>query len=121
VAYIKTHWEGKFSLPQSYWLNSVVIATIVTLVLAFSFGVVIGISATSVGAALPADPVMNFLGAIVSIPVLIWSMVGTWRSADAYITARPDSWFTWGSMAKICITLGAMRSVFYIIGTMLVL
>ena len=121
IKYIKTHWYGKYSLVESYWLNSMIAATIAVLVVSFFAGMLIGLSAWVASAALPGKAAMNFIGAIISLPIVTWSLVGTWRSADEYIKSKPIEKVTWGHVAKIAICLGVLKTAVTVISTFMLL
>jgi hypothetical protein len=90
--WIFRHWRGELSLPNSYWINSVLLA-----------GVVYGILVT-------AGLVLLFL------PIYGWSIVGTWRAAQTYMaqhrgTRRP----VWGGLACFMVATGLLSSIVNVI------
>lgn len=103
--YIKTHWNGEFPLWKSYWLNSVILSSVAAAIAGFLLGFFVALSAHIAEVDLPPQ-FNNKLGLLVAIPIVIWSLVGTWRSASVYNDARPTLLLTWGSLAKIGIVFG---------------
>ena len=84
-------WDGDLSLPMSYWGVGVGIAII--------FGFLVGVFTISVG--MSEDAMWGFF-----IPFQIYTVVGTWRSADKYKGKK-----IWPILAKISLVLGVISNL----------
>jgi len=113
--YIKTHWAGQFPLWKSYWINSVIISNIAIFVLAIITGIILGIFLSIFHIPNPGTGFWDIVASIISVPVVVWSFIGTWRSAINYKLERPGETFNWGTIAQVFIILGTLKSVAYII------
>jgi hypothetical protein len=88
LGYIGRHWRGELSLPQSYWVNGVL------LLLPFN------IYFKVLGAIYTATPPENalaivyniYLPALALLPVQVWVGVGIWRSAGVRIAQGRLGW-----------------------------
>ncbi|HEX4303773.1 MAG TPA: ATP-dependent Clp protease proteolytic subunit [Rhizomicrobium sp.] len=100
MSYIGRHWRGEFPLPQSYWLNGVVI------LMPFN------IYFRALEVAFQQDPPQSpsifveafLLPFLVMIPVVIWSGVGIWRSAGHRIADGRKGW-AWVARIVVLINL----------------
>jgi hypothetical protein len=99
------HWRGDYSLPRSYWVNSVLVSM-------FFYLLTIGI--TSSGLSKNLDFRISGLWSLgligFSILIGIWSAVGVWRSADHHVERGGES--RWASTAKVLMALGLIRLAF---------
>ena len=84
-------WNGDLSLPMSYWGVGIGIG----IVFALSVGIFIGLLGMS------DDAMWGFI-----IPFQIYTVVGTWRSADKYKGKK-----IWPILAKISIALGVISNL----------
>ena len=107
--FIKKHWNGENSLVISYWVNSVVVSTICYYISAFIAGFFVGVFASAFHVPLPNKSTFGVIGMLAGIPILTWSVHGTWLSADNYNKEREGEFFTWGSLAKVGLTVGVMN------------
>jgi len=104
--FVARHWRGEFSLPISYWVFGVganLVASFALTLLLRRFE------------ALEYDPLI-ILSSMVAVWVgtaLIsaWQIVGVWRSADSYITARRSGGARapWAYAAKLMMVLSILR------------
>ena len=83
-------WNGKLSLPMSYWGVGVV--------LGIAFGFLVGIFTLAVG--LSEDAMWGFI-----IPFQIYTIVGIWRSSNNYRGPK-----FWAVLAKIAIVFGVLTN-----------
>jgi len=91
--YIREHWAGKQSLVRSYWINSVIASWGVGFVLGFLLGLF----------GIPQESIVK-VASITATPYMVWAIVGTWRSSDAYTEMNPSK--GWGGLAKAGIIVG---------------
>lgn len=51
------------------------------------------------------------------VAITIWQLVGVWRSANRYIAQKvtQNKKGAWGTLAKVAVIIGALRSVTYFI------
>ncbi|WP_441967017.1 hypothetical protein [Microvirga sp. 2MCAF38] len=102
--FIARHWRGEFPLWVSYWI----------------FGFVANIAclafATLIGAALSHANGYNPIGILATIVsvwlglalILIWQLVGIWRSANGHINQKKSS--IWAGLAKFAVLAGIARA-----------
>ena len=99
--YIAKHWRGEFSLPQSYWVNGVLVLMPFNLYLRF------------LGDAFEAEPPQSptvyvfafLLPFLAFLPFAAWSGVGIWRSAGHRIA---EGRLGWAWVARVVILLNAL-------------
>jgi hypothetical protein len=86
--YIGQHWRGELSLPQSYWLNGVLLS----LPFRAYFGVV---DAVFKGDHIE-DPLLPIWWIVIPFllmqPIMVWQGVGVWRSAGRRILDGQPGW-----------------------------
>ena len=85
--YISNHWNGKLSLPKSYWLNFII------------FGWIMKILYLLVN---DIDEQVGKLVAVSVVAFMVWALVGVWRSAGK----RGDDGKSvdgWGLVARIIV------------------
>ena len=102
--YISKHWNGNFPLWKSYWINSVLLATITSLLAGFLAGLILGLSFHAA-----TGHMGSVAGAISATPIVVWSIVGTWRSATKYNETHTG--FTWGIVDKVMMVIGTFKGV----------
>ena len=83
-------WNGKLSLPMSYWGVGVGFGII--------FGIIVGLFVGIMG--MSDDAMYGFL-----IPFQIFTVVGIWRSSNNYKGPK-----FWAVLAKIAIVLGVLSN-----------
>ena len=84
-------WNGKLSLPMSYWGVGIGIGIL--------YGFVVGIFTISVG--LGEDAMWGFI-----IPFQIYIIVGIWRSSNNYKGPK-----FWSVLAKIAVIFGILSNL----------
>ena len=84
-------WNGKLSLPMSYWG--------VGLGIGLLYGFIVGIFVVSVG--LNDDAIWGFI-----IPFQIYTIVGIWRSSNNYKGPK-----FWSVLAKIAVIFGIISNL----------
>jgi len=99
--WVLRHWRGLLPLPVSFWANG-------------SLGILLLLSIAYVAKRLifplynPYLDLVGYLGqSVAALAILIWWLVGTWRSA----TIRGN---VWSKIAKVVIALVVVRNVFSI-------
>ncbi len=83
-------WNGKLSLPMSYWGVGVGLGIV--------FGFIVGVFTVVTG--MSDDAIWGFL-----IPFQIYTVVGIWRSSNNYKGPK-----FWAVLAKIIIVLGVISN-----------
>ena len=101
--WIVRHWRGELSLPVAYWVNSLLVVFLVTVLLGAA---VRGLEAS--GAALQAVSAAALFFLITTLVLWLWGAVGTWRSAT-YHEERGGSG-SWAITAQVLVVLGAFMS-----------
>jgi hypothetical protein len=94
------HWRGELSLPVSYWVMSTA-ATLVVLTL----GAMVGALDITEAPRPVAVIILAFIA--LAIVVVIWQIVGVWRSAENY-RARGGSKF-WAQLAMVLVAIAGLR------------
>lgn len=102
AAYIGAHWRGEQSLPQSYWVNNVLLA--VPLFMALN-GLMSWISLK--GEALQAGSIAILLGWPLMVVLNVWCIVGAWRAAREY--ARIDGSPLWTFLTRLSLVLNTLQ------------
>jgi hypothetical protein len=103
--YIARHWRGELSLPQSYWVNGVLV------------GLPFNLYAKIVAASFREDPPHSpstyvyalLLPTLAMLPVAVWQGVGVWRSAGLRID---DGQYGWAWVARL-VVLGNLALLIY--------
>lgn len=101
--YLVRHWRGQLSLPVSYWLNSVLLALVLSLIALW----LVGIAETS-GMSLRALSGIYLAYLIWAGLLWLWSIVGVWRSADRHEERGGSP--GWATTARIVIIFGAFAA-----------
>lgn len=100
--FILTHWRGEFSLPLSYWGISFLLVLILRIASQLLAGEVEAISTSLTATAWVLYIFYAFLFCL-----LVWSYVGTWRSASKYAAEKKP--FIWSALAKFAIVSGVIQ------------
>ena len=107
--YIQAHWAGRMPLWKAYWVNAVLLSLAAGVVLGGLAGLVLALS----GANVPVEA-WDVLGGWIALPITVWGMVGTWRSAVAYQAEKPGRF--WGIVAQVFIVLGVLGQALRMFG-----
>jgi hypothetical protein len=95
--FIYRHWEGDFSLVFSYWVISF-LSNLAVLIISRLIESYVDFIETF-------NPFIIWFSTLsliaFIIPVSVWSIVGTWRSADKYSVNSSNKSNFWGSVAKV--------------------
>ena len=89
--YLAEFYDGKLSLPHSYWIFGIAYSILVGIIL----GVLVFIFS------LPDKTI-----SVLSLPWIIFISIGIWRSSDRYKGPK-----FWSILAKIAIVLGLIQSI----------
>ncbi|WP_416908892.1 MAG: ATP-dependent Clp protease proteolytic subunit [Polymorphobacter sp.] len=98
--FLKRHWDGYYSLPRAYWVNTVIISALFIFFISF----IIEFFAVEIR----SIRLYSFLALLLWPTIIIswlWAIVGTWRSASRHVErgGRPF----WAGLARVAIILGA--------------
>ncbi len=100
MSYIGRHWRGEFSLPQSYWVNGVIVL--------MPFNIYFRVLEAAFAENPPQSPATFFeafaIPFLVMIPIVIWSGVGIWRSAGRRIADGKPGW-AWVARIVVLVNL----------------
>lgn len=99
--FIIRHWRGNFSLPRSYWINSLISNIFIFVLFILSSQEVRHVRNLYI----PIASLLFFWGVVVV--VLIWQLVGTWRSANRASIENPKS--IWPNIAKFMMVLATLK------------
>ncbi len=102
--YIQTHWQGKFPLWKAYWINGLLLSMAAGAIVGAVAGLVLALS----GADVPKEA-WEVLGGWLALPITVWGVVGTWRSAIAYQAEVPGRF--WGIVAQVMLVIGSLASL----------
>ena len=97
--FIKSFWDGEWSLLQSFWGYGVVGSSVLSIPLIYAD---INVDSLSEGAA-----TLILLYFVFFIVAYVWINVGIWRSATNY--AKKIS--IWGGVAKVLVVLSVLNSI----------
>ncbi|WP_415892633.1 zinc-ribbon domain-containing protein [Neptuniibacter sp. PT8_73] len=100
--YFSKHWRGDYSLGVSYWLNYVLISAICTGIVTVLIG-----SDYWKGLDIRAHAYGLILLYAVLIPLVLWQVVGTFRSASKHVQ-RGGKLF-WATAVHILVIIGFLR------------
>lgn len=95
-SYLTRHWRGQLSLFKSFWLDAIALSVVIFPLSAVVTGYLSGIYHRQPSLAVTSIVVVLAVG----ICVLVWSLVGLWRSARGY-----QGWRIWSVSARV-VTLG---------------
>jgi hypothetical protein len=98
--YLGRHWAGHLPLPVTFWINFVLVATLVAAAVEY-----VGNRIRDNGSTLRSLAIMALAYGIFFLLFWIWSAVGIWRSA--YWHRRRGGTPGWGLAARIFVVLGA--------------
>ncbi|WP_084398619.1 DUF4339 domain-containing protein [Henriciella aquimarina] len=95
--YLLSHWQGRFSLAKSFWVNGVVVGLLFHIV----FWILIGIG----GAIAPVFGGLTLLAYILlALALTVWQPVGLYRSAISYIRKPERTSNFWAHVSLIYAT-----------------
>jgi len=97
--YFARHWRGELSLPQSFWVNGVMIG----------FGWMVAFQ--PLVDFFVIAPWWFFVAWIADYATIVWQLVGLWRSARNYRGPR-----VWSISARIFSILAVLIGVLYPLG-----
>jgi len=100
-SYFARHWRGELSLPRSYCVNGVVIGLVTRIV--FS-GLLTGLAVAS--SSMPAFVLLFAVAVLANIAIVVWIIVGIWRSAGRY--AGPKYWAILARVAVVIAVIGGV-------------
>jgi hypothetical protein len=99
------HWRGLYNLPRAFWLHGV--------------GVTFGMALFSTAAGLVAIQIDVGLSALVAFgilllnpPLLVWQMVGIWRSAQRYRAYHRRVWLSALAQGFVVVASGVLAYSF---------
>jgi hypothetical protein len=97
--YFLRHWQGDLSLPVSYWVNTIILVGVLTVIL---FAAVAAVVNSNAGLRVVSFASLSAL--FFSIAAWFWSMVGVWRSAGHHVEKGGAS--GWANTARVIVVLG---------------
>tara|TARA_B110000285_G_C14798171_1_gene456184 strand:- start:60 stop:440 length:381 start_codon:yes stop_codon:yes gene_type:complete len=107
VNLIKNHWQGKQSLVKSFWIYFFLLIIFTSILTDFIHNLIDNIY--QVNAEDIFDTVADkslylffilLIYTILDLAILIWAIVGTWRSATNYNKIKKNK-VPWGTLTKI--------------------
>jgi hypothetical protein len=98
--YFVRHWRGHLPLPTSYWVNGLIIPTVLSVA---ALAELTHLARTEIGLQSLAALDLGFL--LFSALMWVWSIVGIWRSAG-YHEDRGGSG-GWANIARAVVLIGA--------------
>lgn len=101
-SYIARHWRGELSLARSYWVNNLLLATPLALLLT---GLMSWIGAK--GDSLQVSAITVLAGMPLLLALNVWCLVGAWRAAANYL--REHGSLLWGWLARLTLGLSALQ------------
>lgn len=107
--YFARHWHGEMSLVRSYWVNNLLVAMPLCMLLT---GLMTWISVKGESLQVSAIALLTVLPLLLALNV--WCIVGGWRSATHYLNDQGSR--LWGYLARISLALSALQlgvSVFF--------
>lgn len=102
AGYVTRHWRGELSLARSYWVNNLLMATPLALLLT---GLMSWIGA--IGDSLQVSAITVLVGMPLLLALNVWCLVGAWRAASNYLRERGS--LLWGWLARLSLGLGALQ------------
>ena len=99
--YIRNHWRGNLSLPISFWVNGS-FTTVIVALLTLYVSDELDYSDLSEASWLLATLTLY----CVSMVIVVWSIVGIWRSATSY--QQKGGALKWSLTARLLALLGAL-------------
>ncbi len=108
------YWYGEISLPISYWLIGFSVNIFTTFLIFLTQAYFQSLKSF--------NPILLLISSIILwislLSLLLWQLVGLWRSAGFYI-ANPIKSSSWGYLARLMILIGFMRIIEAIFSTAL--
>lgn len=101
-SYIARHWAGEMSLVRSYWVNHLLVAAPLAILLT---GLMTWISVKGESLQVSAIALLAVLPLLLALDV--WCIVGAWRSATNYLREQGSA--LWGWLARITLILGTLQ------------
>lgn len=102
--YFASHWRGEQSLVRSYWVNNILVATPLAVLLTGLMGWI-----SAKGDSLQVSAIVLLLGFPLLVLLDIWCVVGGWRAAGHY---RQDGGSgLWSLLARLTLGLGALQLI----------
>jgi hypothetical protein len=101
LGYIRGHWQGKLSLPISFWVNGAVTAVIVAVLTIYGSDELYRSDLSEASWLLTTLTLY-----CVSIVIAVWSSVGVWRSATRY--RQKGGAVKWALTAKVLVLICAV-------------
>src|SRR4051812_16324179 len=101
MSYFIRHWDGQLSLPISYWLNSVLGSIAIVFVWVMVRVLVQPTESLVIWTSL------FFSAWIFTIIVVVWQLVGVWRSAGNYKIYGGSGF--WAGAARFMVCLGFLN------------
>jgi hypothetical protein len=99
--YVRSHWRGELSLPQSYWVNGVLIGAPIRIYFA-----ILTVADASNALQSPRTWFEVVLAPFaLSVLIAIWQVVGIWRSAGRRMK---EGRIGWAVVARIVIVINAI-------------
>jgi hypothetical protein len=94
-SYIARHWRGELSLPIAYWVNGGIFSAI-------WFAAESLLSSNLYALQIPALSILVLVFVLlVTAALMIWILVGVWRSAGHYRGAP-----VWATLARVAVVIG---------------
>lgn len=100
---IKKHWNGDYSLGQSFWVNTFFASLFMMLFALFVE------SLWSERSQARYSSIAVLLVTALSVAVWIWSVRGTWASASKHVSRGGKPF--WAGAARVAIVRGALRLI----------
>lgn len=102
LGYIQRHWRGEQSLTQSFWINNVLLASPLAMLIT---GLMSWIGAK--GEHLQASAIAVMVGWPLLLVMNTWCVMGAWRSAGRYLERSGSA--LWGYGARLLMGLGMLQ------------
>ena len=102
LGYLLRHWRGEQGLAQSFWVNNLLLATPLAMLIT---GLMSWIGAK--GEHLQASAIAVIVGWPLMLALDTWCVVGAWRSAGNYL--RHNGAALWGYGARLLMGLGMLQ------------
>jgi hypothetical protein len=103
-SWFQSHWRGDTSLGIAYWLNGILLGTLLPTLVLFGYAQLDPFSRS-----LRASAIVVLILTILKFGIWIWVIVGIFRSANRH-TSRGGSLF-WANAARVMIFIGVVGTV----------
>ncbi|RAI59444.1 COG3904 family protein [Roseicella frigidaeris] len=100
--YLARHWRGLLGLGTSFWVNGILLNLTAA---AGGLGLALGLSALQASAWQTA--LLASLILLLGIPVLVWQVVGTWRSARRHVGRGGRRVWALAAQATVALSFGS--------------